>query len=45
VAAQVVKFYVQYFVPVELVSCLNKLTIAKAINDNEQDADDAEEDS
>ena len=25
--------------------CLNKLTTAKAIDDNEEDADDAEEDS
>jgi len=27
------------------LSCLNKLTIAKAIDNNEEDADDAEEDS
>ena len=27
------------------LSCLNKLTIAKAVDDNEEDAEDAEEDS
>ena len=46
VAAQVAKFHVQYFCACgDGFSCLNKLTIVKAIDNNEEEADDAEEDS